>query len=809
MRQVLSVGFLLLLLTGTSAAWAQTPSADLQTLRERALHDVSAPNGGSTDDAPMRRIGYALAALHRAHAMKLSRTARASLEAGLPVSNGTVAITALARPSQTATLYSDLVDLGLQHAARAGRVVSGRLPIASLQDAARLPPLHSAWPALSVTHIGQTTSQGVSAMQTDALRERLGTLGEGVQVGILSDTYDNFSGVVRPARADVQSGDLPGPGNPNGFTEPVRVLQEGTTPGSDEGRALLQIVHDVAPAARLSFHNATDGIANFANGIRALANAGASVIADDVLFLGEPMFQDGLIAQTVDAVHTQNDVLYLSSAGNNARKAYQSAFRPAAASGPAGGEAHDFDPGPGVDVTQTMTLPVEATLSLALHWNQPAASAGGPGATSDLEIAILDRAGNVLALDGRHNVGGNPFAFATFANDGSIDTDADGVPDSTFQVTIERLEGPRPTRMAYVLFDRGGAASLEEWDTQSPTLYAHPNARGALAVGAAAYFNTPPFNTAPPRVNAFSSVGGVPILFDPRGQRLPRPEQRAKPDITAPDGGNTTFFGQQLSDGDTFPNFFGTSAAVAHAAGLAALVRSAQPDRTADAIADAFQASAIDIERTSDGIATGDGFDPFSGAGLVDGSAVSLAPIRVDDFAVSRVGPSAATVRWTVADAAVETLTLERSFEGAPFTSVLTETGRTGTFEVSVEDLAVGTHTFRLQWTLADGPPEIGPSTQFVVPLSSTVSLGDPYPNPTDGAFRFTVTVDEEQEVSFAMYDALGRFLGFVSGSVVRPNRPRIVEVRADQTDRLSSGLYFIRAIGEQFDTAVPFRIVR
>jgi len=193
----------------------------------------------------------------------------------------------------------------------------------------------------------------------------------------------------------------------------------------------------------------------------------------------------------------------------------------------------------------------------------------------------------------------------------------------------------------------------------------------------------------------------------------------------------------------------------------------------------------------------------------VDGSAVSLAPIRVDDFAVSRVGPSAATVRWTVADAAVETLTLERSFEGAPFASVLTETGRTGTFEVSVEDLAVGTHTFRLQWTLADGTSEIGPSAQLVVPLSSTVSLGDPYPNPTDGAFRFTVTVDEEQEVSFALYDALGRFLGFVSGSVVRPNRPRIVEVRAAQTDRLSSGLYFIRAIGEQFDTAVPFRIVR
>ena len=808
MRLASLLGLLLLfLLTGASASWAQTPLAP-QALREQTLKDVSGADGMGAD-GPMQRIGYALVALHRAHTMNLSQTARTSFEAGLPVHAGTVAVTALARPAQTEALYDDLIALGLQRGARAGRLVSGRLPIVSLRKAARLSTLHSAWPALAVTRIGRTTSQGVPAMQTDALRNRLGTQGDGVRVGVLSDTYDNADSVVRPARTDVQSGDLPGPGNPNGFTTPVRVLQEGTSPGSDEGRALLQIVHDVAPAAQLSFHNATDGIATFVNGIRALADAGASVIADDVLFLAEPMFQDGLIAQAIDDVHTRDDVLYVSSAGNNGRDAYQSPFRSASTTGPAGGEAHDFDPGPGVDATQTITLPVDATLSVGLHWDQPVASAGGPGATSDLEVSILDRSGNVLALERRRNVGGNPFAFATLTNNGSIDANGDGVADSTFQVAIERLEGPRPSRMAYVAFARNGSVTLDEWATNSPTLYGHPNARGALAVGAAAFFNTPAFNTTPPRVNSFSSVGGIPILFDPRGQRLATPERRSKPEFTAPDGGNTTFFGQLLNDGDTFPNFFGTSAAVAHAAGLAALLRAAHPDRTADAVADALQESAIDIERTSDGVATGDGFDPFSGAGLVDGSAVMLDPARVNDFAVTASGAEAATVRWTVTDATIESLTLERSFEGAAFVSVLTETAPTGTFDVAVDDLAVGTHTFRLRWTLADGRTEVGPSVQLVIPLRATVSLGDPYPNPTDGAFRFTVTVREEQQVSLALYDVIGRFLGFVFTDVVRPDRPRIVEVRADQTDRFSSGLYFVRAIGEAFDTAVPFRIVR
>jgi hypothetical protein len=151
-------------------------------------------------------------------------------------------------------------------------------------------------------------------MRADVARATFGVDGTGVTVGVLSDSFNCLGG----AAADVASDDL----------SPVTVLQElpncGT--GTDEGRAMLQLVHDVAPGASLTFATAFTGQAGFASNILSLHAAGARVIVDDVIFFAEPMFQDGIIAQAADTVSVAG-VSYFSAAFNNARHSYQSPFR--------------------------------------------------------------------------------------------------------------------------------------------------------------------------------------------------------------------------------------------------------------------------------------------------------------------------------------------------------------------------------------------------------------------------------------------------------------------------------------------------
>jgi subtilisin family serine protease len=170
----------------------------------------------------------------------------------------------------------------------------------------------------------------------------------------------------------------------------------------------------------------------------------------------------------------------------------------------------------------------------------------------------------------------------------------------------------------YIYF---GSATINEFNTNSSTIFGHANAAGAEAVGAAAYFNTPEFGVSSPVLNVYSSAGGTPILFDLAGNPVSDPRAN-KPGIVAPDCANTSFFVSGVDlEPDGFPNFCGTSAAAPHAAAVAALLRDLEPNLTPNQIYGILENTAIDMGSA--------GFDNDSGFGLIQSNAALVSGLGI------------------------------------------------------------------------------------------------------------------------------------------------------------------------------------
>ena len=589
---------------------SQPPVASFSQQFQQLANSLSLLN--RFEDPVAHKIGYTLAKLRRDYQAHLEHSGNSLLQ----IVGDQVDIQAVAK-GDTSQLIEELEALGLQNMSSFGQVVSVRVSLNQLDQIAQLNSLNFARPAYRpITRVGATTSQGDAALNADIARNIFEVDGTGITVGVLSDSYDRSSLVLTDAADDIASGDLPGLGNPEGFTTPVTVLDDsafgpiGAFLLIDEGRGMMQLIHDVAPGAALAFHTAANGPADFANGILELINnAGADVVVDDIGYLDQPFFQDGIIAQAADAAFAQG-VPYFSSAGNSGRDSYEDEFRRAGIIG--NYAVHDFNPGAGVDITNGFILRPGESITLSFQWDEPFASAGGvgaSGASNDIDIFLFRNNFSLVESGTDLNVGGDAFEILSYTNTTASAENLNLVVGRKLNVG-----GSDPGLIKWIDFD--GFVTDFEYETNSSTSFGHPNAVGAAAVGAAFYEDTPRFGTNPALLEDFSSAGGTPILFDIFGNRLAQPEVRQKVDFVAPDGTNTTFFGSSDVEGDGFPNFFGTSAASPHAAAVAALMLEAVPDATPDDIYETLKNTALDMD---DPFTAGFdvGFDNASGNGLI------------------------------------------------------------------------------------------------------------------------------------------------------------------------------------------------
>ena len=164
-----------------------------------------------------------------------------------------------------------------------------------------------------------------------------------MSVGIISDSINQVSPGIS---GSVSSGDLPAD----------TVALSDAPGGTDEGRAMAEIVYDEAPGLdRIRFETADGGPVAKAHAIDALVADGAKVIADDTSYVAEPFFQDDVIAQAVDRAKAAG-VAYFVSAGNDGLHGWGAAYSPVADPSGQSATSEDFDPGGAVDTRQRIGI---------------------------------------------------------------------------------------------------------------------------------------------------------------------------------------------------------------------------------------------------------------------------------------------------------------------------------------------------------------------------------------------------------------------------------------------------------------------
>ena len=166
------------------------------------------------------------------------------------------------------------------------QAVRALIPIAKMETLAALTDVSFIRPADEFeVSIGSLNTEGDTTHAAATARTSYGVNGTGIKVGVLSDSVDGLA-------ASQASGDL----------GTVTILPGQGSSGTGEGTALLEIIHDLVPGAQLYFATGNGGQANFANNILNLRAAGCDIIVDDLMYLSEPPFQDGVIGQAVNSV---------------------------------------------------------------------------------------------------------------------------------------------------------------------------------------------------------------------------------------------------------------------------------------------------------------------------------------------------------------------------------------------------------------------------------------------------------------------------------------------------------------------------
>lgn len=463
---------------------------------------------------------------------------------------GRVLVLVYTTPNLSAAALATLTGLGLEvtHVSAGagmveGWIAGGALPELSAQGFVRFVTT----PRPAKFHADETVSQGVAILQANKL-QALGITGKGATVGVMSDG-------VTGLEAAKQSGNVGSVDVVSNTCVPA-VANSGECA---EGTAMLEIVHDMAPEAKLAFCGVST-LLSAQTCLDSLAEGGANVVVDDVYFDDESIFEDSTFSTDINT-RAAGGLLYVSAAGNSHACNYDADYVPTASGAAPYDSYQDFGVSAGgasSRFNEVQLLP-GGTLQVTLQWNDAWATAA-----DDYDLLLEDTSGNVLAssTNVQNGSGAPPLEF--------IDVSNQGTATATVAVVVARHAGALGKHI-HLKFSDGGSGcngvAPVQYRTLANEVTGHPASTGAVAVGA-----IDSSNEADPQhllIESYSSWG--PSRYD-----FPSLSYHAKPDITGIDDVSVSGaggFGQNGGCGGP-ECFYGTSAAAPHVAGILALLES-------------------------------------------------------------------------------------------------------------------------------------------------------------------------------------------------------------------------------------------
>jgi hypothetical protein len=499
------------------------------------------------------------------------------------------------------------LGMSVQSITPADNAIAGFLPITLISEVAQSSDVLHMTPLdkPAVLQEGEAPDQADQAMQAVEARSTYGLSGAGVTVGVISDSVSQVGNGLADS---VATGDLP---------DDVKVIQDGMPGDTDEGRAILEEIYDLAPRASLVFDTAGESQQSMADAVTALQNAGCNVIIDDIGFADEPFFQPGVIDQAIDNAVAKG-VTYVTAAGNDGTSGFEQAASFVPADDGSGGEFVNFNSG-GTAATE-MQITVTQSGQLTLEWDDAFNGVTGT-VTADLEI-------NLYNMNGRLRYSGSDDTFAT-----GIPVQQIEVTPGTYEVQIEAENTPTADLPGYYEFNGDFTLGSTQYTGLRTSIIGHSAFSDAISVAAVPFADSPPVSsTTPIPTEDFTSSGPAIEARNADGELLPSAITVDKPDISGTDGDNTSFFGSVTSNDPTdLPQFFGTSAAAGNVAAVVALLLQADPSATESQILNVLKETAVPVNGQ-----TADTYNTAGGYGLVDADAAAA---KLEQSTVVPVAP--------------------------------------------------------------------------------------------------------------------------------------------------------------------------